>query len=163
IAEGLALITRTLGTVPIGPYQLQAAIAAVHDEARPPARRTGRRSSRCTKCSPRWRPDRWSPSAARSPWPWCTARRPGSPCSASSTRTTRMTHTHRLDAVRAHLLERAGDTVAARESYLRAARMTASVPEQRYLALRAARLHQLAPPADPAGCPDRSADAGGGP
>jgi predicted RNA polymerase sigma factor len=33
IAEGLALITRTLGSVPIGPYQLQAAIAAVHDEA----------------------------------------------------------------------------------------------------------------------------------
>ena len=61
----------------------------------------------------------------------------------------RMAHTHRLEAVRAHLLERAGDTVAARESYLRAARMTACVPEQRYLALRAARLHQLAPPADP--------------
>jgi predicted RNA polymerase sigma factor len=52
----------------------------------------------------------------------------------------RMTRTHRLDAVRAHLLELAGDPVAARESYLRAARMTASVPEQRYLALRAARL-----------------------
>jgi predicted RNA polymerase sigma factor len=63
----------------------------------------------------------------------------------------RMTHTHRLDAVRAHLLERAGDTVAARESYLRAARMTASAPEQRYLALRAARLHQPGPPGDPAG------------
>ena len=47
-----------------------------------------------------------------------------------------------LDAVRAHLLERAGDTVAARESYLRAARMTVSAPEQRYLALRAARLRQ---------------------
>jgi predicted RNA polymerase sigma factor len=52
----------------------------------------------------------------------------------------RMAHTHRLEAVRAHLLEIAGDVVAARESYRRAARMTASVPEQRYLALRAARL-----------------------
>ena len=72
----------------------------------------------------------------------------------------RMTHTHRLDAVRAHLLERAGDTVAARESYLRAARMTASAPEQRYLALRAARLHQPGPlatwRADPADMPARS-------
>jgi predicted RNA polymerase sigma factor len=57
-----------------------------------------------------------------------------------------MTHTHRLDAVRAHLLERAGDTVAARESYLRAARMTASGPGQRYLALRAARLRQPGAP-----------------
>jgi predicted RNA polymerase sigma factor len=51
-----------------------------------------------------------------------------------------MTHTHRLDAVRAHLLELAGDVDAARASYQRAARMTRSVPEQRYLALRAARL-----------------------
>ena len=62
----------------------------------------------------------------------------------------RMAHTHRLEAVRAHLLERAGETVAARESYLWAAKMTASVPEQRYLALRAARLHHLEPAIDPA-------------
>jgi predicted RNA polymerase sigma factor len=52
----------------------------------------------------------------------------------------RMTRNHRLDAVRGHLLELAGDAIAARESYLRAARLTASLPEQRYLALRAARL-----------------------
>ena len=52
----------------------------------------------------------------------------------------RLTHTHRLEAVRGHLLELAGEPVAARESYQRAARMTASVPEQRYLAMRAARL-----------------------
>ena len=52
----------------------------------------------------------------------------------------RMSHTHRLEAVRGHLLELAGDAPGARESYRRAARLTASVPEQRYLALRAARL-----------------------
>ncbi|HET9724668.1 MAG TPA: RNA polymerase sigma factor, partial [Actinomycetota bacterium] len=52
----------------------------------------------------------------------------------------RMAHTHRLDSVRAHLLELAGDLPAAREAYLRAARRTASLPEQRYLSLRAARL-----------------------
>ena len=52
----------------------------------------------------------------------------------------RMARTHRLDAVRAHLLALAGDPAAAREAYLRAARMTASIPEQRYLTLRAARL-----------------------
>ena len=51
-----------------------------------------------------------------------------------------MAHNHRLEAVRGHLLELAGEAVAARESYQRAARMTASIPEQRYLALRAARL-----------------------
>jgi len=52
----------------------------------------------------------------------------------------RMARTHGLEAVRAHLLELAGDEAAARESYLLAARMTASLPERRYLSLRAARL-----------------------
>src|SRR6266536_1925106 len=47
---------------------------------------------------------------------------------------------HRLDAVRAHLLEMAGDLVAARASYQLAARRTTSLPEQRYLEARAARL-----------------------
>src|SRR5260370_21930616 len=46
----------------------------------------------------------------------------------------RMAHNHRLEAVRAHLLERAGELGAARDSYRKAARMTASIPEQRYLA-----------------------------
>jgi predicted RNA polymerase sigma factor len=50
----------------------------------------------------------------------------------------RMADNHRLEAVRAHLLELAGDRPAAHSAYLKAARMTASVPEQRYLTLRAA-------------------------
>ena len=57
----------------------------------------------------------------------------------------RMAHTHRLEAVRAHLLEQAGDTTSARDCYLRAATMTASLPERRYLELRAARLHHPGP------------------
>jgi predicted RNA polymerase sigma factor len=52
----------------------------------------------------------------------------------------RMANTHRLEAVRGHLLELAGELDAARESYRRAATMTASVTEQRYLAMRASRL-----------------------
>jgi predicted RNA polymerase sigma factor len=47
---------------------------------------------------------------------------------------------HRLDAVRAHLLEMAGDIAAARESYEMAARRTTSLPERRYLEGRIARL-----------------------
>jgi predicted RNA polymerase sigma factor len=47
---------------------------------------------------------------------------------------------HRLHAVRAYLLEMAGDRVAARDSYLAAARRTTSLPQQRYLHARAARL-----------------------
>ena len=52
----------------------------------------------------------------------------------------RLAHSHRLEAVRAHLLELAGELDTAREAYLRAARMTASIPEQRYLMLRASSL-----------------------
>ena len=47
---------------------------------------------------------------------------------------------HRLHAVRAHLLEMAGDPVAARDAYLAAARQTTSLPQQRYLHAQAARL-----------------------
>ena len=52
----------------------------------------------------------------------------------------RMTGHHRLHAVRAHLLEMAGDLEAARASYRSAARRTTSLPERRYLEARAARL-----------------------
>jgi RNA polymerase sigma factor (sigma-70 family) len=140
IEEGVALVTRTLGKAPIGPYQLQAAIAAVHDEA-PSADETD-----------------WPQILALyevlervSPGPVITLNRAVAVAMVNGPRAglallgtldgdERMVHTHRLEAVRGHLLELAGDAVAARESYQRAARMTANLPEQRYLALRAARL-----------------------
>ena len=140
IEEGVALVSGTLGTAPLGPYQLQAAIAAVHDEA-PSAKETD-----------------WSQILALyevlervSPGPVVTLNRAVAVAMVNGPRAglallgtldtdDRMAHTHRLEAVRGHLLELAGDAVAARESYQRAARMTASIPEQRYLALRAARL-----------------------
>jgi predicted RNA polymerase sigma factor len=140
IDEGVALVTATLGTAPIGPYQLQAAIAAVHDEA-PSAEETD-----------------WPQILALyevlervAPGPVVTLNRAVAVAMVNGPRAglallgtldsdERMAHNHRLDAVRAHLLELAGDTLAARESYRRAAKLTASVPEQRYLALRAARL-----------------------
>jgi predicted RNA polymerase sigma factor len=146
IAEGVALVTRTLGTVPVGPYQLQAAIAALHDEASTAARTDWPQILAL-----------YEVLAQVAPGPMVTLSRAvalamvhgptaGLALLGTLEADDRMTHTHRLDAVRAHLLERAGDIVAARESYLRAARMTASLPEQRYLALRAARLQQLARP-----------------
>ena len=140
IAEGQALLTATLGSGPVGPYQLQAAIAAVHDEA-PTAEDTD-----------------WSQILALydvltrvAPGPVVTLSRAVALSMVHGPRAglallgtldadERMAHNHRLDAVRAHLLEEAGDTLAARESYLRAAQMTASAPEQRYLMQRAARL-----------------------
>jgi predicted RNA polymerase sigma factor len=52
----------------------------------------------------------------------------------------RVARHHRLEAVRAHLLELAGDLEGARASYRIAARRTTSLPEQRYLEGRAGRL-----------------------
>jgi predicted RNA polymerase sigma factor len=52
----------------------------------------------------------------------------------------RMAGHHRVDAVRAHLLEMAGDLDAARAGYRRAAHRTTSLPERRYLEARAARI-----------------------
>jgi RNA polymerase sigma factor (sigma-70 family) len=139
IAEGQAILTQTLGSAPVGPYQLQAAIAALHDEA---------------------------PTAGATDWPQILALydvlttiapgpvvtlsravalahvygpRAGLALLGTLDQDERMVHTHRLEAVRAHLLDQAGDAAAARDSYLRAAKMTASLPEQRYLELRAAR------------------------
>jgi predicted RNA polymerase sigma factor len=56
----------------------------------------------------------------------------------------RLTGHFRLDAVRAHLLEMAGDTNAALAHYRAAAKRTTSLPEQRYLTMRAARLKMKA-------------------
>jgi RNA polymerase sigma factor (sigma-70 family) len=140
IEEGVAIVSRTLGTGPIGPYQLQAAIAAVHDEAT-----TAEETD-------------WAQILALyevleevSPGPVVTLNRAVALAMVHGPRAglallgtldddDRMAQSHRLEAVRGHLLELAGDTAAARESYRRAARMTASLPEQRYLALRAASL-----------------------
>jgi RNA polymerase sigma factor (sigma-70 family) len=140
IEEGLALVGRTLGAGPIGPYQVQAAIAAVHDEA-PNAEETD-----------------WPQILALyevleqvTPGPVVTLNKAVAVAMVHGARTglallgtldadERMAQTHRLDAVRGGLLELAGDKDEARESYRRAARKAASVPEQRYLALRAARL-----------------------
>ncbi len=140
IEEGVGIIGDTLGRAAIGPYQLQAAIAAIHDEA-PSADETD-----------------WPQILALydvleqvSPGPVVTLNRAVAVAMVDGPRAglavlgtldadDRMAHTHRLEAVRGHLLELAGEPGAARESYRRAARMTASVPEQRYLAMRAARL-----------------------
>jgi RNA polymerase sigma factor (sigma-70 family) len=140
IREGMALLSATLGGGPVGPYQLQAAIAAVHDEA-PTAERTDWPQILAL----------YDVLAEVAPGPLVTLSRavavamvhgPRAGLAAAGTLAAdeRMAHTHRLEAVRGHLLERAGEPAAARAAYLKAAQMTASEPEQRYLALRAARL-----------------------
>jgi RNA polymerase sigma factor (sigma-70 family) len=140
IREGIALVSEALPAGPVGPYQLQAAIAAVHDEA-PSADDTD-----------------WAQIVGlyellerAAPNPMVTLNhavavammrgpQAGLDLLRSLDADERMSGHHRVDAVRAHLLEMAGDQDAACAGYRRAARRTTSLPERRYLEARAARL-----------------------
>jgi RNA polymerase sigma factor (sigma-70 family) len=138
IAEGVALITAALSRGPVGPYQVQAAIAAVHDEA---------------------------PTAAETDWPQILALYevlarlsdnplitlnravavamvdgPAAGLALLADPPPALTGHHRLFAVRAHLHELAGDREAAVADYRAAAHRTPSLPERHHLTLRAARL-----------------------
>jgi len=140
IAEGVALISSALPRGATGPYQLQAAVAALHDEAA---------------------------TADETDWPQILAIYEVL-LQVSDTPLVRLNHAvaaamvsgpvaglelvgkleadgglahdHRLEAVRAHLLERSGDIAGAKLAYETAARMATSLPQQRYLNARAARL-----------------------
>jgi predicted RNA polymerase sigma factor len=138
IAEGVALVTRAMRSAPLGPYQLQAAIAAVHDEAE------------------RAEDTDWLEILGLyhlldklAPGPMVTLNRivalamVHGPCAGlerldAAAADPALAGHHRVAAVRAHLLELAGDRRAAREQYRLAAQRTLSVPERRYLESRAA-------------------------
>lgn len=140
IEEGVALITGALPRGPVGPYQVQAAIAAVHDEA-----------SRSEDTD-------WAQILAlydvlmrMSDNPMVALNRAiavamvEGPLAGLSLLDEldadgRMTGHHRLAAVRAHLFEMSGDRQGAIAQYRIAANRTTSVPEQRYLITRAAEL-----------------------
>ncbi|WP_410654015.1 RNA polymerase sigma factor [Amycolatopsis sp. lyj-112] len=138
IAEGIALLSAALPQGPTGQFQIQAAIAALHDEA---------------------------PSGEETDWPQIEAlyelllrlsdnpvvalnhavavgmaHGPREGLAALGKLDDRITGDHRFHAARAHLLDMAGETAAAVESYEEAARRAASLPQRRYLNSRAARL-----------------------
>jgi RNA polymerase sigma factor (sigma-70 family) len=146
IAEGVALLDGALGKGTVGEYQLQAAIAAVHDRAE---------------------------RADETDWPQilalyglleqltgnpvvtlnkavaaAMADGPSAGLALLETVDERLAGHYRLDAVRAHLLELAGDKEAALEHYRAAAGRTTNLAEQRYLATQAARLHSDVASAD---------------
>ncbi|OCI31253.1 RNA polymerase sigma factor [Oerskovia enterophila] len=138
LTEGLALLDRALARGDVGEYQLQAAIAAAHDRAH---------------------------RAEDTDWPQIVGlyglleRMTGSPV-VTLNRAVAVAMVegpvaglvvldglgpvpgdpHRVDVVRAHLLERAGRPTAALEHYRRAAARATSLPEQRHLAAQVARL-----------------------
>jgi predicted RNA polymerase sigma factor len=140
IREGVALVSGALSKTPLGPYQLQAAIAAVHAEA-----------ARAEDTDWRQILALYDLLEQVSPSPIVTLNRavavamvrgPQSGLDVVDTleQDPRIAEHHRFHAIRAHFLEQAGDDEAARESYLAAAERTTSLPEQRYLEARAARL-----------------------
>ncbi|HET6359123.1 RNA polymerase sigma factor [Streptomyces sp.] len=144
IAEGVALITEALTTGPVGPYQIQAAVAAVHDEA-------------ATVEETDWPQilalygvlEHLSPNPLVSLNRAVAAAMVHGPAAGLDILRVlesdgRLVEHHHLYAARAHLLEMAGDLQAAIESYRAAANRTTSLPERHYLTIRAAQL--AAPP-----------------
>ena len=124
----------------VGPYQLQAAIAAVHDEAK-------------TMADTDWTQilGLYDLLELAAPNPFTALNRAvavamvrgpeaGLEVIAALEADKRMARHHRLIAARAHLRELAGDTGTAAADYLDAARRATSLPERRYLALQASRL-----------------------
>jgi RNA polymerase sigma factor (sigma-70 family) len=142
ISEGIELLTAALSKGSVGLYQLQAAVAAVHDEAA------------------RGEDTDWPQILALyellkrvSPSPMVTLNHaiatamvygPSKGLELLKTLDSdgRLAEHHRLDAVRAHLLEMLGDHESAVKHYRTAAGRTTSIPERNYLMVQAARLEE---------------------
>jgi RNA polymerase sigma factor (sigma-70 family) len=146
ISEGIALLTAALSKGAIGAYQLQAAVAAVHDEAA------------------RAEDTDWPQILALYELLKCMSDNPmvmlnhaiaaamvhgpskGLELLRALDSDPRLAGHHRLDAVRAHLLEMVGNHEAAINHYRIAARQTTSIPERNYLVTQAARLSKTGAP-----------------
>jgi RNA polymerase sigma factor (sigma-70 family) len=138
ITEGLTLVARALRSGKVGEYQLQAAIAAVHDQAAHPADTDWSdilslygRLERMT-ANPMVTLNRAVAAAM--------AEGPRSGLALLESLDARLGDHHRLHSVRGHLLEMAGDTGDALVEFRRAAALTANLRERHYLTMEAARL-----------------------
>jgi len=140
IEEGLALVTDALARSPLGPYQLQAAIAAVHDEAAQAADTDWPQILVLYELLERISPNPMVTLNHAVAVAMVKGPQAGLELLGPLDDDRRLAEHHRLDAVRAHLLEMAGDRAAARSSYRRAARRTTSLAERGYLEARANRL-----------------------
>ena len=140
IAEGVALISATLPKGSVGPYQLQAAIAAVHDEA---ARAEDTDWPQILALYDLLRRMSDNPMVTLNhaiAAAMVHGATKGLELLDALKADARLADHHRLDAVRAHLLELAGDREGAVRHYRAAAGKTGSLPERNYLLAQAARL-----------------------
>ena len=142
IAEGVALITDALPRGPVGPYQLQAAISALHDEAATSEETDWPQIAALYQALLRLGDNpvvRLNHAVAIAMVDGPDA---GLERLAALDADPRISGDHRLHAARAHLLELSGDEGEAHAAYLEAARRANSVPQQRYLYARAERLRE---------------------
>jgi RNA polymerase sigma factor (sigma-70 family) len=140
IAEGTKLVRDALRGGIAGPYLLQAAIAAVHDEAPGTTDTDWQEIVVLYKLLEHQQPNPVTTLNRAVAEAMLYGPAAGLRQIAQIEDDPGLTRNHRLRAVRAHLLERAGDLERAREDYLAAARMTLNLPEQRYLRQRADRV-----------------------
>ncbi len=140
IAEGVALVEGALARTSLGPYQLQAAIAAIHDEAQTSDDTDWRQIVVLYELLERVAANPMVTLNHAVAVGMADGPRAGLAMLRTLVDDDRVTNHHRVEAVRAHLLEMAGETSAAIDAYRRAARRTTSLPERRYLEGRAARL-----------------------
>ena len=142
IEEGIALISESLRKGSIGAYQLQAAIAAVHDEAITPEATDWPQILALYELLKRMSDNPMV--ALNHAIATAMVRGPaaGLELLDAIERDGRIAEHYRLHAVRAHLLELSGEHEAAIELYRSAAARTMSIPERNYLNTRAARLSE---------------------
>jgi predicted RNA polymerase sigma factor len=143
IEEGTTLVRDALRGGIAGPYLLQAAIAALHDEAPDPTTTDWQEIVVLYKLLEYQQPNPITTLNRAVAEAMAYGPAAGLRLIAQLEDDPALTRNHRLRAVRAHLLERTGDHESARADYLVAARMTLNLPEQRYLRLRADRVAQI--------------------
>jgi RNA polymerase sigma factor (sigma-70 family) len=143
IAEGVTLISAALSQGSIGPYQLQAAIAAIHDEAARPEDTDWQQILAFYGLLSRMSDNPMVFLNLAIATAMVHGPAAGLALLEALDKDSRLANHHRLSAVRAHLLEMSGDLDAAIENYQDAARLTANVPERNYLMTQAARLRDI--------------------
>jgi RNA polymerase sigma factor (sigma-70 family) len=140
IAEGVALVSAVLPAGQVGPYQVQAAIAAVHDEAESIDATDWPQILGLYELLERLAPGPMVSLNRAVAVAMVAGPAAGLDLLRELASDRRLAEHHRLHATRAHLLEMSGDRHGAVASYRAAARRTTSLPERRYLTGRAARL-----------------------
>jgi RNA polymerase sigma factor (sigma-70 family) len=142
ICEGQRILQRALAGGATGPYQIQAAIAAVHDEARSSDETDWAQIRELYELLLRFQDSPMARLSRAVALAMVEGPSAGLAAVDELAIDPHFAANHRLDSVRAHLLERAGNHEEAILYYRQAAQRATSTPERNYLLLHAARLSE---------------------